>query len=120
MKQGSLRQARVSDLLKETVMEVLLRKIKDPRVHDLTITGLEVSADFRTANVYFCVHGKGQKEEALAGLQSASGFLRHELLGVLDLRRIPELHFIYDESFDYGSHIDELLNNLKVDEGKNS
>lgn len=116
MKQGRLRQARVSDLLKETLTEVLLRKVKDPRVHDLTITGVEVSADLRKANVFFCVHGNALKEEAQAGLESAAGFLRHEMLGSLDLRRIPELSFIYDNSFDYGSHIDELLNKIHADE----
>jgi ribosome-binding factor A len=63
------------------------------------------------------VHGSAKKEEAQVGLESAAGYLRHELLELLDIRRIPELHFIYDGSFDYGTHIDELLNKINIDEG---
>lgn len=112
MKKGTLRQARVADLLKETIADILLRKVKDPRVDEVTITGVEVSADLRSAHVYYCVRDAVVRDDALKGLQSAEGFLRHELGHALELRRIPHLIFSFDTSFDYGCHIDELLEKI--------
>jgi ribosome-binding factor A len=116
MKQGSLRQVRVADLLKETLSDLILRKVKDPRVHEVTITGVDVSVDLKHARVFFCVRDAEVKEEALNGLNSAEGFLHHELKTILDLKNIPKLEFSYDTSFDYGSRIDEILEQIKSHE----
>lgn len=116
MKAPTLRQARVGDLLRETLADLLLRKVKDPRVAEVTITGVEVSADLKHAHIFFCVRDAEFREAALQGLQSAEGFLRHELKHLLKLRGIPSLSFTYDTSFDYGTHIDEILDKIKADD----
>ncbi|HPS94186.1 MAG: 30S ribosome-binding factor RbfA [Syntrophaceae bacterium] len=112
MKIINIRQARVGDLIKETIAELLLRRVKDPRVEGITITGVEVSVDLKIGRVYFCMMDSSRKKEAQEGLESAAGFLRHELKKGLRLKSVPALFFAYDESFDYGTKIDVLLDQI--------
>lgn len=112
MKIVSIRQARVGDLIRQTVAELLQRRVKDPRVEGITITGVEVSLDLKVGHVFFCVMDPDRRDEAQEGLQSAAGFLRHELKKELRLKTVPVLSFLYDESFDYGSNIDRLLDRI--------
>jgi ribosome-binding factor A len=119
MKIVSIRQARVGDLIRQSVAELLQRKIKDPRVEGVTITGADVSVDLKVGRVYYCLMDPARKDDALAGLQSAAGFLRHELKKILRLKTVPSLLFSYDESFDYGSRIDRILDSISSHEEEN-
>jgi ribosome-binding factor A len=94
--------------------DLLRKKISDPRLELVTVSEVKLTKDLRDAYVYFSVSG-GEKarKDAEEGFKSASGFLRKELAGRLGLRFMPKLKFFYDESFDYGSHIDSILNTLK-------
>ncbi|HVN72872.1 MAG TPA: 30S ribosome-binding factor RbfA [Desulfomonilia bacterium] len=116
----SVRQARVGDLLMQTLAEVILRKVKDPRVEGITITGVDVSVDLKNARIFFCMMNSSKKDEAMEGLKSAAGFLRHELKKELSLKAVPSLYFSYDESFDYGSKIDGILESISKHEDQNS
>ncbi|HNQ84739.1 MAG TPA: 30S ribosome-binding factor RbfA [Deltaproteobacteria bacterium] len=116
MKMLSIRQARVGDLIRQTVAELVQRRVKDPRVEGITITGADVSVDLKVGHIFFCVMDPSRKEEALEGLRSSAGFLRHELKKTLRLKTVPSLSFSYDESFDYGSKIDELLDHINKHE----
>jgi ribosome-binding factor A len=120
MKIISIRQARVGDLIRETIAEMIQRKVKDPRVEGITITGVEVSVDLKISRVYFCMMELSRKEEALEGLKSAAGFLRHELKKELRLKSVPTLLFAFDESFDYGDKIDKLLDQIGKNENPDS
>ncbi|HOS97882.1 MAG TPA: 30S ribosome-binding factor RbfA [Deltaproteobacteria bacterium] len=119
MKILSIRQARVGDLIRQCVAEFLPRKVKDPRVEGVTITGADVSVDLKVARLYYCTLDPARKDEALEGLQSAAGFLRHELKKTLRLKTVPSLLFSYDESFDYGSRIDRILDAIGSHEDEN-
>ncbi|HPC47811.1 MAG TPA: 30S ribosome-binding factor RbfA [Deltaproteobacteria bacterium] len=112
MKVVSLRQVRVGDLIAKSIAELLQRKIKDPRLEGVTITGAQVSMDMRVGQVFFCVLDRDRKEGAQAGLDSAAGYMRRELGRMLRLKHVPSLRFSYDASFDYGARIDELLENI--------
>lgn len=116
MKMLSIRQARVGDLIRQTLAEIIPRKVKDPRVEGITITGADVSVDLKVGRIYFCVIDPSRKDDALEGLKSAAGFLRHELKKTLRLKTVPSLSFSYDESFDYGSKIDEILDHISKHE----
>ncbi|HOD70299.1 MAG TPA: 30S ribosome-binding factor RbfA [Deltaproteobacteria bacterium] len=120
MKLVTKRQARVGDLIKQTIAELVQRKVKDPRVDGVTITGVDVSVDLRVGHVFYCVLDPDRQQQAQQGLTSAAGFLRRELSRELRIKHIPELSFIYDESFDYGSKIDEILEKLEKDEKSDS
>jgi len=112
MKIVSIRQARVGDLIRETIAEMIPRKVKDPRVEGITITGVEVSVDLKVGRVFFCMMDSSRKDEAMEGLKSAAGFLRHELKKELRIKTVPSLLFAYDESFDYGDRIDKILDKI--------
>jgi ribosome-binding factor A len=120
MKLVTKRQARVGDLLRETIAELIMRRVKDPRVEGVTITGVEVSVDLKVCRVFFCVFDPEKREQAQQGLDSTAGFIHHELRKELRMKHVPEVFFSYDASFDYGTKIDELLDKLDKDENKDS
>lgn len=107
------RAARVSDQIKEEIADILMRKIKDPRIGFVTVTDVELADDLRNAKVFVSVIGN-DRTATLKGLESASAFIRAELGRRLRLRFIPELLFRYDDSAERGAHIMELL--TEVDE----
>ncbi|MCD6571233.1 MAG: 30S ribosome-binding factor RbfA [Deltaproteobacteria bacterium] len=119
MKKVRLRQTRVGVLLRETLAELLVKKVRDPRLESVTITDVEVSSDLNVAHVFYCIIDALRAEDALKGLQSAQGFLRYELKSALRLKHVPELVFVYDKSFDYASRIDMILDQIKRDESNN-
>ncbi|HID86496.1 MAG TPA: 30S ribosome-binding factor RbfA [Anaerolineae bacterium] len=108
------RQERVADLLQEEISDLLQRKVRDPRLEFVTVTAVKVSHDLRHARVYVSHLGSEEEQQAaLAGLQHAAGFLRHELRARLSLRRVPELTFVLDESIERGQRILELLHQIE-------
>lgn len=108
------RAERLSDLIRSEISEIILRKIKDPRVQMITITGVDLSEDLRIAKVFFTTMAQGEERQtSIAGLKSAAGFIRKTLGSRLDLRYVPEINFFYDESFEYGARIDKLIKKVK-------
>ena len=114
------RSDRVADLLKKEIADLVFRRVKDPRVAGVTISGVDVSGDLKQARVFFCVMGRGSDEDAknnaVEGLEKARGFIRLELGRRLSLRYVPQLQFEYDTSFEYGDKIERLLRDLHRDE----
>jgi ribosome-binding factor A len=113
------RADRVADLLRREIAELLLRRVKDPRVERVTVTGIEVTDDLQHAKVFFCLMGSATEEEkgsAALGLNNAKGFMRQELGKRLHLRYLPQLTFHYDGSFEYGDKIERLLKELQKNE----
>jgi ribosome-binding factor A len=108
------RSDRVSGQIQKVLSELLLKKIKDPRLEAATITSVKMSRDLKFAKVYFVTSGgKDRMEEAVEGFKSALGYVKRKLAAQLGLRYMPELKFFYDDSFDYGSHIDEIIKAVK-------
>jgi ribosome-binding factor A len=113
---GTRYQRRVSEMLHGHLAKLLKTRVNDPRVALVTITGVEVNADTTQAQVYFSVLGdETDREEAMAGLRSAAGFLRRELGQRIRLRNTPELIFHWDASIERGERIASLLDRLKDD-----
>jgi ribosome-binding factor A len=110
---------RIADLLQQEIADLLLRRVKDPRIDGVTITGVKVSGDLQHARLFYCVMGSPEgeiREAAATGLDKAKGFMRQELGKRLHMRYVPQLQFIYDASFDYGDKIERLLKELHRDE----
>ena len=108
------RKNRVAGLLREVISDIVVRKIKDPRVHGITITDVRMTADLKSARVYFSSLTDGKVEDHKQGLESAQGFIRRELRRELDLKYIPELSFFYDTAFDHSLKINRILKDLAV------
>ncbi|MDO8445296.1 MAG: 30S ribosome-binding factor RbfA [Deltaproteobacteria bacterium] len=111
------RKDRVGDLLHQEISQLLIKGVKDPRIGFVTITGVEVSDDLKEAKVYYSVIGTDEEKKAAEiGLKSSAGFIRKELRKVLALRHIPNLHFRFDSSLEYGARIERILREVKVEE----
>jgi ribosome-binding factor A len=110
------RAERVSDQMKQEIADILMRKIKDPRIGFVTVTDVEVADDLRNAKVFVSVYGS-DKASTLKGLESASPFIRSELGRRMRMKFVPELLFRYDESVERGAHIMELLHGIENKEG---
>lgn len=105
------RQKRVGELLHEELSELLQKKVMDPRLGFVTVTAVEVSPDLRFAKVF--VTSLGDKKALLEGLRHASGFLRRELGQRLSLRYVPALTFHLDQSFERGSRLLSLIQEIE-------
>lgn len=104
------RADRVGDLIREELSRLLLREVKDPRLHRVTITAVRVSGDLRHARVFFTAPPRpGGYEAELRGFASATGFLRGQLGRTLRLRYAPDLTFAVDDSVERGLHVAALL-----------
>jgi ribosome-binding factor A len=115
------RADRVSGLIQEVLSNLLKKDIHDPRLKMATITSVKMSRDLRLARIYFSIYGDNSKAEAAAkGFESARGFIKRRLARKLSLRYMPDLVFFYDESFDYGSQIDELLKRVTTENGRDN
>jgi len=109
------RSDRVAGLIQEELSRLLLRAVKDPRLHEVSITAVRLSADLRHARVFFTRAGRpGDLEQILAGLRSATGFLRGHLGKALRLRYAPELTFESDDSVERSLHVAALLRQVAV------
>ena len=108
------RSDRVGDLLLEVIAELLNKEIRDPRIKSVTLTGARVSKDLRHARIYFSLlEGPEARNEAFAGLKSATGFIRAKAGKQLQLRFVPSIEFTYDETEDEARRIDALLHKVK-------
>lgn len=107
------RADRVADQIKMEVADILMRKVKDPRVHDVTVTDVDLTGDLRTAHVFVTTMETGEAERNIfSGLTKASGFVRAELGRRLSLRYLPDVIFKKDVSGPRGDRIMQLLEGL--------
>jgi len=105
------RMARVNDLIRKEISELILREVRDPRLSGLlSVTRVETSPDLRYAKVFVSLMGSDEeKRQAEDGLAAASGFLRRGLGERVILRYIPQLTFRLDDSIEEGSRMLELI-----------
>lgn len=106
---------RVAGDIAELLSELIRAGLRDPRVTPLTITVVRMSVDLRIAHVNFTSLGsRGDPEAILAGLRSATGYLRRELGRRLQMRHVPELRFHIDDSLERGFDMTQMLDGLPV------
>ncbi|MBC8142110.1 MAG: 30S ribosome-binding factor RbfA [Armatimonadetes bacterium] len=106
----TIRQARVGEMIKRDLSEILQKEMRDERVALVTINSVDIARDFSIAKVFIsCMGDDRDKALALKALQGASGFLRGQLGAMLELRVVPVLSFRYDTGVDKGVRMFELL-----------
>jgi ribosome-binding factor A len=107
------RSGRVGCHIQKVLSDILLKRVKDPRLKTASITSVKMSRDLRLARVYFITSDdKNNVAQTIEGFKSALGYVKYKLAAELGLRYMPELRFFYDESFEYGVHIDNILNRI--------
>jgi ribosome-binding factor A len=104
------RMRRIDHAIREVIGDAVAVDIKDPRVGFVTVTDVSTSPDLTQARVYVSVLGDAaQREDSMAGLQSAHGFLQARVASELRLKRTPTLTFAYDDTTDRALRIDALI-----------
>jgi len=112
------RQERLAEQIRIEISEMIARELKDPRIGFATLTRVELSTDLHHARVLVSVLGSPEEQEGtIAGLTSATGFLRHEIGHRLALRRVPELAFVLDHGAEEGEKIELLLQKIRDKKG---
>lgn len=110
------RGQRIADLIQRELSHLLDKEMRDPRIGIVTVNEVRVSRDMAFADVYVTLLGPeagDARDEAMAVLEGASGFLRSELARVLSTRTTPKLRFHYDETLDRGQRLTELIDKAR-------
>jgi ribosome-binding factor A len=112
------RTERIAEEVRNEVSLMLAGELKDPRLAaPVMVTEVRLGAGMRTIRVFVSLAGdEGERATTLAGLQAAKGFVRHELVERLHLRRAPDVIFMLDDSEEYGNRIENLLRKAKTPE----
>jgi ribosome-binding factor A len=114
---GFKRADRVGDQIRMEIADILMRRVKDPRVGFVTVTAVDVTADLKQAWVYVTVLQQGvQEAETMDALSRAEGFIKGELGRRLKLRYVPDLKFVKDTSVDRVTRVMTLLDQLHPEE----
>lgn len=104
------RKDRVSEQIRRELADLIRTELKDPRVGMISITDVEVTADYAHAKVFFStLAGSENLPAVMTGLQKASGFLRRELGKRISIHMTPQLHFVFDQSLERGAELSKLI-----------
>jgi len=117
MRKNSIKNTRVNHEVQRELSNILRGGVKDPRVALMTsVVGVEVSPDLKTCKAYISVLGDDKAQtDTILGLQSGEGFIRRELARTLNMRNTPEIHFVIDQSIEYGVKMTNKINELTKD-----
>lgn len=115
MRKNSIKNTRINGEVQRELSVIIRSEIKDPRIHMMTsVTQVEVAPDLKTCKAFISVLGDAEeKRNTLAGLRSAEGYIRRLLARNLNLRNTPEIHFILDDSIEYGVHMSHLIDEVQ-------
>ena len=106
------RTDRIAEEIKKVISEMIQSELKDPRVKGLiSITKVTITKDLKFCKVYVSVMG-ADKEEVLQGIKSGAGYMRKEIGNRVQIRILPELQFVIDDSIEYGAHIDKVIRDI--------
>ncbi len=109
----SIKINRIESILLKEISYILANEVKDKDIHFVTVTAVDVTNDLSYAKVYVTVLDDDKKESTMNALKDASGFIRSKLFDRVDMRNVPELSFVYDESIAYGKKIENLIEEIK-------
>lgn len=118
---GGNRSFRVGDQIMKVVADLLLHKIRDPRIKNVTLTGIQVSKDLRYARIFYSLMGeKKDIQNTQKGLDSARGFIKREIGSNLDMKYIPDIVFKYDPTLEKSEDLERLFKKINPDKSKPS
>ena len=108
------RLQRIADRIRQELSEMLIREISDPRLKQIYVTDVKVDKELAYADIFVsAVEGVSRSADVLAGLESASGFIRKNLASRVELRTFPRLRFHWDMTPENADHIEKVLAELR-------
>lgn len=111
----SIKIDRIASQMIKEISYILATEVKDNDIRFVTVTDVKITNDLSFAKVYVTVLKEDKIEETMKALKSAAGFIRKELANRLEIRHIPELEFVYDESIEYGKKIENIIESIHED-----
>ncbi|MBO6145671.1 MAG: 30S ribosome-binding factor RbfA [Bacilli bacterium] len=109
----SIKTERLAHVLAKEISQILMLEVKDEDIKFVTITHVDLSSDLSYAKVYCTVLDDNKRDKCIHDLNGAKGFIRSELIKrKIEMRKIPELSFIFDESIEYGNKIEKIIENI--------
>ena len=112
----SIKIERLNSQFEKEISNILQTEIKDEDIKFVTITGCEITNDLSYCKVYFTVLDDTKKQATWEALKKAASFRRGELSQRIEIRHTPELKFIFDESIEYGNHIEKIIEKINNEE----
>jgi len=103
------RSERIQSIIAKNISEILQFEVKNKKVGLVSVTEVRVSSDFSYAKEYVSFIGTKNPQVNLEALNAAKGFVRSSLASKLDIRKVPELTFVYDDTFDKKDRMDKIL-----------
>lgn len=107
----SIKLERLNNAFTEEISKIINEEIKDKNIGFVTITDTKITSDLSFAKVYF-TSLDNNREKVTNALNKASTFIRSSLCDKVDIRKMPELHFVYDESIEYGKKIEDIIERI--------
>jgi ribosome-binding factor A len=111
---GTRRTQRLSPLILAELAELLLRRVKDPRLEGINLTGVDVSPDLGQAKVFYSLVDQARRPEVEKGFFNAAPFLRRELASRLQIKTTPRLIPVFDPSIARGLHMDQVIREARA------
>ena len=114
---SNTRLQRIADRVRLEFSEMLIKEISDPRLQQIFVTDVKIDRELAYADVYVsAIEGVTRSKDVLAGLESASGFIKRTLASRVELRAFPRLRFHWDMTPENADHIEKLLADLRAKE----
>ena len=111
---SSRRVQRMQELILEVLSELIVLKVKDPRLQSLSLTGVRITPDLKKAMVTYSLYDDtADKAAAQKSLEGAAGFFRREIGSKLEIKHTPEIRFEFDRNMEYAQHMAKVLKDLK-------
>lgn len=108
----SIKTERYGNIFVEKISEIIRDEVKDDEISFVTITACKITNDLSFAKVYFTTLNDSKRDSVLKALNRASKFIRGELCNRVDIRHMPELTFVYDDSIEYGNKIEGIIEDI--------
>ncbi len=109
---NSIKLERINSAMVKEISQILANEIKNQNIRFVTVTAVKTTSDLSFAKVYVTTLHEEYKKDTMEALRGAKGFIRKELGERMEIRHIPELEFVYDESIEYGRKIEEKIKEI--------
>ena len=105
----SIKLERLNNSFVTHISTILQTEIKDDRIHFVTVTGAKITNDLSFAKVYVTVLNDADRDSILKQLNKASNFIERELSKRIEIRKMPNITFVYDDSIEYANNIEHII-----------
>ena len=112
----SIRTEKLGSTFVREISQIIHDEIKDPNIKFVTITDCDVTNDLSYAKVYFTVLNRDYLDDTLKALNKASDFIELQLSKKIEIRKMPQISFLYDESIEYGERIEQKIKEINNEE----